>query len=77
MSQDMRRFATQTNRRLLIGFVVILLVVGLGLIALIFGPSSAAVGLVCLLGALVPVGLIWLVLTVMGWIVKKVNGPEE
>lgn len=71
MTRDLRKYARQTNARLLIGFSVILFGIGVGLIYLIWGGEAAVMASLCLFGALVPAALIWLVLTLMGWIVKK------
>jgi hypothetical protein len=71
MIRDLRKFTRQTNARLLFGFFVLLFGVGLGLIYLFWGLESALVGLVCLLGALVPAGLVWFFLAILGWIAKK------
>ena len=77
MTRDLRRYARQTNARLLIGGILILFVIGDGLIYLFYGRSAALMGLVCLIGGLAPLILIWLVLTLMGWIVKRANYEEE
>ena len=74
MSRDLRKYARQTNFRLLVGFILILLVVGLGLIYLIYGPSAAVSGLLCTLAGIAPLGLIWLFLYLLDWIVKFTNG---
>ncbi len=74
MARDMRKFAAQTNRRLLIGFFVLLFLVGDGLIYYFMGPNSALLGLVCILGALVPAVLVALLLGLMGWIARKAQG---
>lgn len=71
MTRDLRKYARQTNARLLLGFFAILFVVGVGLIYLIWGREAAVLASLCLFGALVPAALIWLALTLMGWIVKK------
>lgn len=76
MGKDLRRYASQTNRRLLLGFVLILILVGDGLILLIYGPSAALLGLVCILAGLFPLALIWFVLTGMEWLTKKVRQDE-
>ena len=73
MSRDLRKYARQTDLRLVAGFLVLLLVVGLGLIYLFLGPNAAWLGLLCLLLALAPVALIWLALTIIAWIVAKAN----
>jgi hypothetical protein len=73
MSRDLRGFAQQTNRRLLIGFILLLLILGDGLIYVFYGQNAAIMGLVCLLLGLGPAVLIWLVLVALGWVVKKVD----
>ncbi len=71
MKRDLRAYARQTNVRLGIGAFVLLFVLGLGLIYLIYGPGAAAIGLLCLLGSLVPIGLILLALYGIDWFVKR------
>jgi len=73
MTRDLRKYAKQTNFRLLIGFFGLLLVVGIGLIYLFYGKNAALMGLICVGGALIPAVLIWLVLWVMEYVVKKAN----
>ncbi len=71
MKRDLRAYARQTNVRLGIGAFILLFVLGLGLIYLIYGPGAAAIGLLCLLGSLVPIGLILLALYGIDWLVKR------
>ena len=73
MSRDLRRYARQTNFRLLIGALLILFVIGLGLIYVFYGPGGLITGLLCVLGGLAPVVLIVLVLWAMDWLVKRAN----
>jgi hypothetical protein len=73
MVRDLRKFSRQTGVRLVIGFVLIVFVVGDGLIYLIYGPGSALVGLMCLAGAFVPVALIVVFLAIADWVVKRAN----
>jgi hypothetical protein len=73
MTRDLRRYAKQTNLRLLLGFFMLLLLVGIGLIYLFYGRNAALMGLLCTGAALVPAFLVWLILWVMGYIVKKAN----
>jgi hypothetical protein len=73
LSRDLRRYASQTTFRVAVGAVLLLFIVGLGLIWLIYGPAAAVTGLLCLLGALVPIGLIGLVIWGMDWMVKRSN----
>jgi len=76
MSHDLRKYASQTNTQLIIGALVLLFVVGLGLIAWLYGVGAAVMGLLCLLGALLPMGLIAFFLFGLDVIVKKINKDE-
>jgi hypothetical protein len=58
LSRDLKKYAAQTNFRLILGAFFLLFVVGLGLIWLLYGFNAAAIGLLCLFGALIPLGLI-------------------
>lgn len=75
MSRNLQEYSRQTNIRLFIGFIVILLVVGIGLIYHFYGAGGALVGLVCLAAGLVPLLLIALALWGMEWLVKR--GEDE
>lgn len=74
MPRDLRRYARQTNTRLLIGFFLILFLVGDGLIFWLQGRDAALMGLLCLLLGLAPVVLVWLLLWALEWVVRKVEG---
>lgn len=71
MSRDLRQYARQTNVRLLIGFVLILFLVGDGLIYVFYGPGAASFGAICLLVGLLPLVLIWLALAVLEAIARR------
>ena len=71
MKRDLRAYSRQTNVRLAAGAFVLLFVIGIGLIYLIYGPGAAGVGLLCLLGSLVPIALIFIALYGIDWIVKR------
>ncbi len=73
MPRDLRKYAATTNFRLIIGALILLFVVGLGIIAVIYGIKAALLGLLCLLGALVPIGLIALLMFGLDKIVKRIN----
>lgn len=75
MANDLRKYASQTTVQLIVGAVVILFVFGLAMIGFLYGWPAAVAGFVCLLGASVPIGLIWVAMLVIEWIVKK--GNEE
>jgi hypothetical protein len=73
MKRDLRSYARQTNVQLAIGAFVLLFIFGLGLVWWLYGLGAAITGLLCLLGALVPIALILLALLGMDWIVKRAN----
>ena len=73
MARDLRRYARQTNFRLIVGFILLLFTIGVGLIYLFYGAGGALTGLMCILLGLAPVALIWLALAVMEWIVQRAN----
>jgi hypothetical protein len=73
MSRDLRKYMKDTNARLIVGALALLFFVGDGLIWLIYGFGAAVMGLLCMLGAFVPIGLILLFLNLSDWIVKRAN----
>jgi len=73
MARDLRKYTSQTNVQLIAGALVLLFIVGLGLIAWIYGIGAALMGFLCLLGALVPIGLIALLLFGLDVLVKRIN----
>ncbi len=73
MKRDLRNYAKRTNIQLAVGAFALLFIIGLGLIWLIYGKGGALIGFLCLLGALVPIVLIFLALFGMDWIVKHAN----
>ncbi len=74
--RDLRKYARQTNFRLIVGGILLTLMVGGGLIYAYYGAGGMWAGLGCMLAALVPVGLVWLILEILGWAVKKVNEDD-
>lgn len=76
MSRDLRRYARQTNFRLIAGFTILLFFVGDGLIYLFFGQYAALMGLICLVGVALPLGLILIALWIIEWVVKKSKGDD-
>lgn len=76
MSRDLRHYARQTNARLLVGFILLLLIVGDGAIYLIYGPAAAISGMLCILAGLAPLALIFLFLKVLEMIAKRANSDE-
>jgi membrane protein implicated in regulation of membrane protease activity len=73
MKRDLRNYARQTNLRLIAGALLILLIVGEGLIFIIYGPGAAVTGLLCVGAGLFPVILIVLIFFGIDWIIKRAN----
>ncbi len=71
MIRDLRKYARQTNIRLIAGFIILLFIVGDGLIYLFFGRGAAIMGMICLIGGLSPILLILAALWVIDWVGKK------
>ena len=71
MSRDLREYTKNTQVRLIAGFLILVLLVGDGLIYVFYGRGAALLGLACMLGALLPVGLIILFLWITDRIVKN------
>lgn len=73
MTTDLRKYMSQTNIRLIVGALILLFVVGGGLIWWIYGPGALVFGILCLMGALLPIGLIWLLMVGLDLLVKRLN----
>ena len=69
MSRDLRKYANQTNIRLILGGVLLIFVIGIGLIYLFYGQGAALTGLLCLVVGLIPLFLIWL----MFWLLEVIT----
>jgi hypothetical protein len=74
--KDLREFSRKTNIRLVIGFVLILFLVGDGLVYLIYGKNAAISGAICILGGLIPIGLIGGLFLLIDFVIKKANEEE-
>ena len=72
MSRDLRKYAQQTNLRLIAGGLVLVFVVGVGLIYFFYGAAAALTGLLCLIIGLIPLILIWLML----WLIERFTKRE-
>lgn len=73
MKRDLRKYAQSTNFRLIVGFVFLLFIIGDGLIYLFYGSGAAVMGLLCILGGLLPFVLIAGVFWVMEYVVRRAN----
>lgn len=71
MARDLRRYSRNTYGGLLIGFILLLILVGDGLIWIIYGKQAAILGLVCMLVGLAPIVLIAAVLYGIDLLAKK------
>ncbi|MEN8240315.1 MAG: hypothetical protein ABFS17_00205 [Chloroflexota bacterium] len=71
--RDLREYARKTNLRLAVGFFLVLLIIGDGLIYWLYGPSAAVSGLICIFAGMVPLIFIALVMLLLDVIVKKAN----
>jgi hypothetical protein len=71
MSKDLREYARSTQTRLIAGFLLLVFIVGDGLIFILYGQGAGLAGLICLLGALLPIGLIVFFLWLADRIVEK------
>ena len=69
--RDLRRYATQTNIRLFAGMLILLLIVGNGLVFLIYGAAAVRTSLLCMVTFTVPLLLIALLLALAGWVTKR------
>jgi len=69
--RDLRAYARATQSRLIVGAAALLLVVGGGLIWLVYGKSAAVLALVCMGLGVAPLVLIAAFLGLAGWIARK------
>jgi hypothetical protein len=71
--RDLRKYASRTNIQLAVGGLLLVFVVGVGLIALIYGPGAALMGFLCILGGVILIGLIALLVFGLDVILKRIN----
>lgn len=71
MSRDLRRYASQTQARLILGGLLFAVVIGVGLIYIFYGREAALSGLLCMLVGMAPLALIWLALSFIGWLARR------
>ena len=70
-SFDSRRHRRQTQVRLIVGGLALLVIVGGGLVWLLYGGTAALTAVLCLLAAAGVMGLLWLILTLLELWVKE------
>ena len=73
MSKDLRKYTKQTETRLILGFLVLVFLVGDGLIFYFYGKGAGVAGLICLASVMVPVLLVVFFL----WIAERVVKRDE
>jgi hypothetical protein len=71
--RDLHRYTFQTNKRLLIGLILLLLIIGNGLIYIFYGQGAAIFGIFCMAALLLPLGLIWVYLHGLAWLKQRFN----
>lgn len=64
---DYRRLRQRSERNLFLAVIAFLLLVGGGLIALIYGSSALVTALVCLLAGAGLLILLWGIVSIIGW----------
>jgi hypothetical protein len=76
MSRDLRRYARQTQFRLILGLLLMLGIVGDALIYVFYGIRAALFGLLCIAGVLGPILIIVIIFAIIDWIVKRSNREQ-
>lgn len=71
MSRDLQKYARSTQLRLIGGFLLLVFVIGDGLIFIFYGIGAGLAGLICLLGALLPIVLVILFLWLADQLVDR------
>lgn len=69
--RDLRKYSRQTITRLIIGGILLTIVIGGGLIWIIYGTAAMPAALLCIAGGLTPVALIILFFWLIEWILKR------
>ena len=73
MASNLRRHSRQTQFRLIVGFILLVFLLGDGLIWLFYGRNAMLFGLLCLGAAMIPVVLVGLILWFLEWLVKRAD----
>jgi predicted membrane protein len=73
MSRDLRKYASQTSTRFVIGGIFLIFFIGVGLIYGFYGKQAAIMGLFCMGLGLTPILLIWFILWIIEWLTKRVE----
>ncbi len=62
---DLRRYRRQNERRMFLAVLAMLLLVGSGLLFLLYGGESAVAGIICLVAGAGVLCFLWLLLTLI------------
>lgn len=73
-TRDLRLYARSTQTRLVIGGVLLMILVGNGLIWLIFGPGAGRAAIICTGVALIPALVVAGWLGLLGWLAREARG---
>ena len=73
-TRDLRKYANQTNFRLILGALGLIFLIGVGLIYLFYGSQAAVMGVFCIVLGLIPMLLIGVMLYGLDWIVRRDRG---
>jgi hypothetical protein len=71
--RNVAAYMRQTNIRIVAGALILIFILGDGLIYVFYGAGPALMGLLCLVGGMVPVVLILLFVAIIDWSVKRAN----
>jgi hypothetical protein len=71
--KDLREYAAGTHRRLILGGLILIFILGVGLIWWRYGPGAGWMALLCTVAGLAPAVLIAIWLRVMEWAAKRLK----
>jgi hypothetical protein len=72
--RDLRKYASQTSFRLIVGGISIVIIAGVTATWLIYGKSAALSALICIGIGLLPIAVIILVFILINALLRKYNG---
>jgi len=71
--RDLRKYSNATQKRLVVGVILLIFIFGDGLVFLIYGKEAGRMALICtglgLVPAILIVGLLWF----FGWLMEYLN----
>jgi uncharacterized membrane protein len=72
--RDLRKYASQTSFRLIVGGISMVIIAGVTATWLIYGKSAALSALICIGIGLLPIAVIILVFILINALLRKYNG---